>query len=67
MGLEARYCKPNLSRRHAAHPIYSYLLRHVSISRPNDVWATDLTYIPMRRRFVYLVAIMGWYSRLVLA
>ena len=67
MGLEAIYRKPNLSRRHAAHPIYPYLLRHLNINRPNQVWATDITYIPMRRGFVYLVAIMDWYSRRVLA
>ena len=67
MGLEALYRKPNLSRRHAAHPIYPYLLRHLRIDRPNQVWATDITYIPMRRGFVYLVAIIDWYSRRVLA
>ena len=67
MGFEAIYRKPNLSRRHAAHPIYPYLLRHLNIDRPNQVWATDITYIPMRRGFVYLVAIMDWYSRRVLA
>ena len=67
MGLEAIYRKPNLSQRHAAHPIYPYLLRHLNIDRPNQVWATDITYIPMRRGFVYLVAIMDWYSRRVLA
>ena len=67
MGLEALYRKPNLSRRHAAHPIYPYLLRHLRIDRSNQVWATDITYIPMRRGFVYLVAIMDWYSRRVLA
>ena len=67
MGIEALYRKPNLSRRHASHPIYPYLLRHLNIDRPNQVWATDITYIPMRRGFVYLVAIMDWYSRRVLA
>ena len=67
MGLEAIYRKPNLSRRHAAHPIYPYLLRHLRIDRSNQVWATDITYIPMRRGFVYLVAIMDWYSHRVLA
>lgn len=67
MGIEALYRKPNLSRRHAAHPIYPDLLRHLNITRPNQVWATDITYIPMRRGFVYLVAIMDWYSRRVLA
>ncbi|WP_434513533.1 IS3 family transposase [Dechloromonas sp. ARDL1] len=67
MGIEALYRKPNTSRRHAAHPIYPYLLRNLSIERPNHVWATDITYIPMRRGFVYLVAIVDWYSRRVLA
>ena len=67
MGIEALYRKPNTSRRHAAHPIYPYLLRNLSIKRPNHVWATDITYIPMRRGFVYLVAIVDWYSRRVLA
>lgn len=67
MGIEALYRKPNTSRRHAAHPIYPYLLRQLSIERPNHVWATDITYIPMRRGFVYLVAIVDWYSRRILA
>lgn len=67
MGIEALYRKPNTSRKHAAHPIYPYLLRHLTIDRPNCVWATDITYIPMRRGFVYLVAIVDWYSRRVLA
>ena len=67
MGIEALYRKPNLSRRHAAHPIYPYLLRNLKIDRPNQVWATDITYIPMRRGFVYLVAVIDWYSRRVLS
>ena len=67
MGIEALYRKPNTSRRHAAHPIYPYHLRNLSIERPNHVWATDITYIPMRRGFVYLVAIVDWYSRRILA
>jgi putative transposase len=67
MGIEALYRKPNTSRRHAAHPIYPYLLRHLVIDRPNQVWATDITYIPMRRGFVYLAAVMDWHSRRVLA
>jgi len=67
MGIEALYRKPNTSRRLAAHPVYPYLLRHLSIERSNHVWATDITYIPMRRGFVYLVAIVDWYSRRVLA
>ena len=67
MGIEALYRKPNLSRRHSAHPIYPYLLRDLAIERPNQVWATDITYIPMRRGFVYLVAVMDWHSRRVLS
>jgi putative transposase len=67
VGIEALYRKPNLSRRHAAHPIYRYLLRDLKIDRPNQVWATDITYIPMRRGFVYLIAVIDWYSRKVLS
>ena len=67
MGIEALYRKPSTSRRHAAHPVYPYLLRNLKIDRPNQVWATDITYIPMRRGFVYLVAIVDWTSRRVLA
>ena len=67
MGIEALYRKPNTSRRHAAHPIYPYRLRNLNIERPNHVWASDITYIPMRRGFVYLVAIVDWCSRRVLA
>lgn len=67
MGIEALNRKPNTSRRHAAHPIYPYPLRNLSIERPNHVWATDITYIPMHRGFAYLVAIVDWYSRRVLA
>jgi len=67
MGIKARYRKPNTSRRHAAHPIHPYLLRNLVIDRPNQVWATDITYIPMRRGFVYLVAVMDWHSRRVLS
>jgi len=67
MGIEALYRKPNTSKRHPAHPIYPYLLRRLIIDRPNQVWATDITYIPMRRGFVYLVAVLDWFSRRVLA
>jgi len=67
MGLEALYRKPHLSRRHPAHQVYPYLLRDLAISRPNQVWAADITYIPMRRGFVYLFAILDWASRRVLA
>jgi putative transposase len=67
MGLEALYRKPSLSRRHLGHQIYPYLLRDLAISRSNHVWAADITYIPMRRGFVYLVAVLDWASRRVLA
>lgn len=67
MDLVALYPKRNLSLANHAHKVYPYLLRNRVIDRPNQVWATDITYIPMRRGFVYLVAIMDWYSRKVLA
>lgn len=67
MGLEAIYGKPRLSDPAAGHRIYPYLLRGLAIVRPNQVWATDITYIRLRRGFVYLVAIMDWYSRYVLS
>jgi putative transposase len=67
MAIEALYRRPNTSRKHGADAIYPYLLRSLTVDRPNQVWATDITYIPMRRGFVYLVAVMDWYSRRVLA
>ena len=67
MGLEALYRKPHLSRRHPAHTIYPYLLRDLTINRPNHVWAADITDIPMARGFVYLFAVLDWASRRVLA
>jgi putative transposase len=67
MGIEALYRKPNTSKRHAAHPVYPYLLHGMTIDRPNQVWATDITYIPMRRGFVYLAAVLDWATRRVLA
>ena len=67
MGLAALYPKRNLSLANRAHKVYPYLLRGLAVDRPNHVWATDLTYIPMARGFVYLVAIMDWYSRRVLS
>lgn len=67
MGIEALYRKPNTSRKHPAHPIYPYLLRNLTIDRPNQVWAMDITYIPMARGFVYLAAVMDWHTRRVLA
>jgi putative transposase len=67
MGMEALYRKANTSKRHAAHRIYPYLLRGLTIDRPNQVWAMDTTYIPMRRGFVYLSAVLDWATRRVLA
>jgi len=67
MGLVALYPKRNLSLANQAHKIYPYLLKGLVIERPNQVWATDITYIPMSRGHVYLVAIMDWYSRRVLS
>lgn len=67
MGLAALYPKRNLSLANQAHKVYPYLLRGLTIERPNQVWATDITYIPMARGFVYLVAIMDWHSRRVLS
>ena len=67
MGLTALYPKRNLSLANQAHKVYPYLLRNLVINRPNQVWSTDITYIPMARGFVYLVAVMDWYSRRVLS
>jgi putative transposase len=67
MGIEALYRKPHLSCRHPAHQVYPYLLRDLKISRPNHVWAADITYIPLARGFVYLFAVLDWASRRVLA
>jgi putative transposase len=67
MGLEALGPKPRTSRPAALHRIYPYLLRGLAIDRPNQVWAADITYIPMPRGFLYLVAVIDWYSRYVLA
>ena len=67
LGIEALYPKPNLSRPAPGHQIYPYLLRGLSIERPNHVWSTDITYIPMRGGFLYLVAVMDWFSRYVLS
>lgn len=67
MGIKAIYRKRNTSKPHTENRIYPYLLRDMIIDRPNQVWATDLTYIPMRRGFVYLVAIVDWATRKVLA
>jgi putative transposase len=67
MGLIAIYPKPNLSRRHLEHQVYPYLLGNISIERPNQVWSADITYIRLRSGFLYLVAIMDWFSRYVLS
>ena len=67
MGLEAIYQKPSTSRSHSGHKVYPYLLRGLAIERPNQVWCADITYIPMAKGFVYLVAVMDWFSRRVLA
>jgi putative transposase len=67
MGLEALVPKPNTSRSHPAHKKYPYLLRGLEITRANQVWATDITYIPLARGFCYLVAVVDWFSRAVLA
>ncbi len=67
MGIEAVYPKPNLSRKHPEHKIYPYLLRGLDITKPNQVWSTDITYIRMKEGFAYLVAIMDWHSRSVLS
>jgi putative transposase len=67
MGLEAVYPKPRLSFPHQAHPSYPYLLRNLVIDHPDQVWCADITYIRMLHGFVYLVAIMDWYSRCVLS
>ena len=66
MGLQAIYPKKNLSRSDKQHRIYPYLLRHLNISRPDQVWAADITYIRLVNGFLYLVAIIDWYSRYVL-
>jgi len=67
MGIEAIYRKRNTSKPHPEHRVYPYLLKGLKIDRPNQVWCVDLTYIPMARGFVYLVAIMDWATRYVLS
>jgi len=67
MGLESIAPKPNTSKAAPEHPVYPYLLRNLEIDRPNQVWAADITYIPMAHGFGYLVAIIDWYSRFVLS
>src|SRR4051812_1556066 len=65
MGIEALYRKPNTSKPAPGHKIYPYLLRGMTIALPNQVWAMDITYVPMARGFVYLAAVVDWFSRLV--
>jgi putative transposase len=67
MGLEAIYPKRRTTQPGAGHKIYPYLLRNVEILRPNQVWSTDITYLPLRHGFLYLVAVLDWFSRYVLA
>ncbi|MCP4064256.1 MAG: IS3 family transposase [Gammaproteobacteria bacterium] len=67
MGLQAIYKGPNTSKKHPQHPIYPYLLRKLPITRANQVWCSDITYIPVRHGFLYLVAIMDWATRKVLS
>ena len=67
MGIAAVCPQPGTSRRHRTHPVFPYLLRHRTITRPNEVWAMDITYIPMAHGFVYLAAVLDWASRRVLS
>ena len=67
MGLEAIYQKPRTSKPDLKHRVYPYLLRDLTIDHPNQVWCTDITYIPMQQGFMYLTAVMDWYSRKVLS
>ncbi len=67
MGIYAIYPKPKLSKRNESHKIYPYLLRNQEVTRSNQVWCTDITYIPMSKGFLYLIAVMDWHSRKVLS
>jgi putative transposase len=67
MGIEALYRKPKTTKKHPQHRVDPYLLSGLDINRPNQLYAMDITYIPMARGFVYLVAVLGWYSRKVLS
>jgi putative transposase len=67
MAIEAIYRKPNTSKPAPGHKIYPYLLRNLPVTKPDQVWATDISYIPMQKGFVYLVAVVDWFSRRVLA
>ena len=67
MGIEALYRRPNTSRKHPKNPVFPYLLRGLDITRANQVWAMDITYIPMQKGFVYLAAVLDWATRRVLS
>ena len=67
LGIEAIYPKMNLSKRNQAHKVYPYLLRDLEITRPNQVWSMDITYVRLKQGFVYLCAIIDWHSRYVLS
>jgi putative transposase len=67
MGIEALYRRPRTTKPEPGHKIYPYLLRGIEITRPNQVWAMDITYIPMERGFVYLAVVLDWFSRRVLS
>ena len=67
MGIEAIYRRPNTSKPALGHKIYPYLLKGLAVIRPNQAWAIDITYIPMARGFVYLCAVIDWFSRRVLS
>lgn len=67
LGLETFYTKPRLSQRDPRHQVYPYLLRDFQITAPNQVWSTDITYIPMRNGFLYLTAVIDWFSRFILS
>ena len=66
MGIQAIYPRPNTSKPHPTNPVYPYLLSGLSITHPNHVWSIDITYIPIRKSWLYLVAILDWYSRYVI-
>lgn len=67
MGIEAVYPKMNLSKRNQSHKVYPYLLKDLDVTYSNQVWCADITYIRLHQGFVYLVAIMNWYSRYILS
>jgi len=67
MGLEAIYKRPRTSKPHPQHPVYPYLLRQMQIDRPNQAWCADITFVPVKNGFLYLVAIMDWATRKVLS